>query len=91
MTSLKKGLIILAVGFAMGTTANIAQANCGSCGTEKPHKHKAGEKHGEKVKKVACVKCAHGKVCTAEDCKDKAHNAKCTCPAKKEKKKDKAA
>ncbi len=87
MTSLKNALIILAVGFAVGTTANIAQANCGTCGTEKPHKHKAGEKH----KKKACVKCTHAKVCTAEDCMDKAQNAKCTCPAKKEKKKDKVA
>ncbi len=87
MTSLKKLLIICAIGFAVGTTANLAQANCGTCGTEKEHKHV----DGEEGKTEACVKCAHGKVCTAEDCKDEAHNADCTCPAKEEKKEDKAA
>lgn len=84
MTVLQKMIVVLAVGFAMGLSVNVAQANCGSCGAHKEHKHDHGEK------KEGCVKCAHKKVCQGEGCTDEACKAECTCPAKKEKK-DKAA
>jgi hypothetical protein len=74
MGSLKKLLVMLAVAFAVIGTANLALAHCGSCGvTADDHDH-------DHDQKVECVKCAHEKVCSSEDCDNPAHDAPCTCP-----------
>lgn len=80
MKALKKTLVILAVAFVVAGMSSSTQAHCGSCGTEDKRAH------GDEHKKGACVKCEHAKNCEAEDCKDAAHQAKCTCPKKQEEK-----
>lgn len=72
MLTVTKMLIAGAMVFAVGGSLNLAVAGCGTCESGKPHVHKA-------VKKVACEKCVHAKVCDSADCTDKAHKAKCEC------------
>ena len=67
MSILRNAILIFAVAGAL----NVAQANCGSCGTSK-----AAEKGHDHA---ACAKCTHEAACSAEDCADAAHKAACAC------------
>ena len=73
MATLKKALVALAVACAVAGTSNLVRAHCGSCGLEETHP--PDHTHEKDV----CVRCEHEKACDADDCRDAAHYAQCTC------------
>lgn len=83
MRALTKIVGVAVVGLGLAALPQLANAGCGKCGSDAEHTHEgdAGHSHeGEAEHKAACAHCEHGKVCTATDCTDAAHQAACTCP-----------